>query len=131
MRELTEQILKSELCAHLRRQLPFSEVYRIEDQSMVGIPDMIVNWRGCSTWIEGKHAKPKIRTKHRSQTVIMDRLSRASRAFYVVWGEAAGELRTFLVEPAVVLANAWHLDLPHLRGINHEAVAQRIRETHR
>lgn len=129
--ENKETIWKAEMCSHLRQLLPFSEVFRLEDQSLVGIPDIIVNWRRCSTWIEAKHANPTIRTKHRVQTVMMDRLTRASHAFYVIWGERDGELRTFLVEPVVVLENRWHFDLPYFPGRDHHAVAERIRETHR
>ena len=128
--EIEEKPLKAELCAHLRRVLPFSEVYRVEDQSLVGMPDIIVNWRRCSTWVEGKVANPVVRTKHRVQTVMMDRLTRASRAFYVIWGVKAGELRTFIVEPIVILERRFSLELPHVKGIDHDFVAERIRETH-
>ena len=134
--QLSETTLKSALCAHLRAVLPRSVVMQHEELIKIraGDPDISVSWNWCTSWVEAKFADPKIRTKHRIQTLRMMELAATTSAFYVVWYKGKdGDERTYILPPLAIHQKTWdpatnrHFYRP---GFDHDYVAQYIRDEH-
>lgn len=133
-REVTEATLKADLCAYLKGALPGCVPIRHEDlvKTRAGVPDISLTWHWSTSWIEGKLANPKIRTKHKVQTLTMLQLAATSHAFYVIWHlTKEGEARTYVVAPIVIHENRWHPEIEHVKGFRHDYVEKIIRGLHR
>jgi len=128
---MNEAKLKSALMTHLRTPgvLPVGFVpLRHEDRITAGHPDISVTGHGWTTWLEGKHANPAIRSRG-IQELTMLRLGRAGRAFYVIYYEHDKDIKeTLIVHPSKM--DSWK-ETPHrAAGFNHRYVASFIKQTH-
>jgi len=121
---VTEATLKSKLVKTLKETLPGAVVFRHEDKITAGIPDISVTWAGYTTWLEVKHANPRVRSRE-IQFIIVKDLAAAGSCFYVVYArDARGRYETQLVHP---LSEAT-LRVP---GINHLFIAEWLRDHNR
>lgn len=125
-----EAELKKALMRELRERLPHFVHQRHEDRFTVGWPDISVTGFARTSYLEVKHATPRVDTMAR-QELTMLRLAAASfYARYLVYFEnKSGSLkRTLIVHP-----NRLHDLQPEesTTGHNHKWVAEHLLKLHR
>ena len=88
-----ESNYSSKLVEHLREHLGGSIVFKHADGMTSGIPDISVNWRKKTTWLEVKVGRGGAIKKDSLQDTNIKRLSSVMRsAFYVVYYELSTEI---------------------------------------
>lgn len=78
---MNEASLSRTLCQRLRRELPGAVVFKHNDLSTAGVPDISVTWGGITVWLEVKRGE-RI-TGRGVQRETMRRLMQVGRAYYV------------------------------------------------
>lgn len=94
-----EASVKSTLSAKLKQQLPSSVHFRHEDVLTSGTPDSSISWNGRTTWWETKYARPAFKSRG-IQELMLKRLARESRAFYVIFCDFDATKSVAIVDPA-------------------------------
>lgn len=124
-----EATLSRDFVAALRA-IPGAVVFKHNDATTAGIPDITFSLAGYTTWIEVKRGHPKGR---RIQLHNMKHLEIAARAVYVIYTEDAD----WIVAPSnfdSFAANkvGWTTRWPreHPRRFNHKAIAEWLKERH-
>ena len=132
---------EADVCAALtkalRAALPGSDVWKVHDVSTKGRPDIVVTWRGFTTWLEVKLLRKgdsvegcakESPLQHR--TMIQLQKQTYGRAWYVIYDlRDPKDKATFLFQPTDVLAG--QLYATHVgHGFNHALVAELIEQTH-
>lgn len=125
---MKESDLKRPLVKLLREVYPNFIIWRIEDPTTSGIPDIIVVGNKISSYWEVKRANPHFKSKG-VQELTMLRLARHGLAFYIVYYEHAAEKRTYIVDPKDVGKPI--LDWSDfVIGFDHHWIAKRIGDVH-
>ncbi len=105
---------------------------RHEDYASIGIPDISWTWRGFTTWIEVKYARPHIQSRG-VQKITCCKLEAQGRCLYVVYEEIKGVKRTLILTPINVFNNRLSGTGPSecvFTGFSHESVVKAIGSTH-
>lgn len=146
--DYTETQLKSKLTKALRESLNNAVIFRHEDQFTSGVPDISITWKGYTTWLEVKLAKPAIRGKG-VQKHTMQMLAENGRCWYVVYTikKLEGHLintksimfpgllepqfySTFIVSPKEVNDGNWILSKNYVDNFDHQFVVDFIKNSH-
>lgn len=103
---MTEATLQRGLLKTLRKAFPGFVIFKHSEVIGTGVPDISVNGRGLTVWLEVKVARPKINAKG-LQVEMMRRLARNCRVYYVVYhqfnlGELTDDRETLIVHPAFI-----------------------------
>lgn len=124
----TEAELKRTLVKLLRETYPNWVIWRIEDPTTSGIPDIEINGKKFTSHWEVKHATPKFNVKG-IQGRTMDLLAREGYARFIVYWERNGEMLTFIVEPKDIHnpTETWPM---FVHGFDHEWIVRQIGEAH-
>ncbi len=126
---MNEGDLKDTLVRTLRQTMVGAAIFRHEDKFTAGIPDISVNWRGFTTWIEVKYLNPDFIGKE-IQYVTALKLEREARCLYALYVQRRGERRTVVVKPSELkrtLEPGVQFTFDPL-GFDHRYVARRIGE---
>lgn len=127
---MTEADLKQTLVKLLRSRAPHFVVFRHEDVSIAGVPDMSVTGYGVTTWWECKHATPYVRSSD-LQEIRMRQLAGAGfAARYIIWSERKDIKRTLIVHPRFFEEWETHYER-EWPGFNHRAVVDYLIDLHK
>lgn len=127
---MTETQLKARLIRTLRASLNNAVIFRHEDQFTSGIPDISITWKGYTTWLEVKLAKPRIRGKG-VQKYTMEMLAENGRCWYVVFLVEKDLLcSTYIVNPKAVNEGNWMFSQNCIDDFDHQFVVDFIKRTH-
>lgn len=126
---MTEAELKRELVKLLRATYPNYVIWRIEDGTTSGIPDITINGRKRTSYWEVKYANPDFKVKGIQKETIR-KLSREGFAFYIVYYESLLGRRTYIIDPADIdkEITSWERSVP---GFDHTWLTLVIGEVHR
>jgi hypothetical protein len=132
---MTEASVTQDLLKHLKAALPGAVVFKISDRFTTGIPDICVNWKGHTTWLEIKLLKKGGRLETCSpalQQLTMRNLHRESQggAWYVVYDARGRQKAVTIYEPrALTVTEDVTYPFVHLRstGFDHASVVDFVR----
>ena len=124
----TEAELKRTLVKLLRETYPNFVIWRIEDPTTSGIPDIIIVGNKITSFWEVKHAIPKFKVKG-IQGLSMDRLAREGLAHFIVYYEDKNAKRTYIVSSSEI-DNPVATWVYYTSGFDHEWLVRRIGDVH-
>lgn len=95
-----ESEFKQKIMLRVKERLPGYIAFRLEDKSLSGLPDIVLNGGNRTSWWEVKHGDPHFDSKG-IQELTMLRLAVASTARYIIFLESAegGGKQTLIVHP--------------------------------
>ncbi len=125
---MSEAKIKSDLTEYLRKRFPMFVILRLEDRYTHGIPDIAVWGNKIGSATEVKFATPHFKTKG-VQELTLNRLARASFAWYTVYWEKAKERRTYIIQPKDI-GRSLEESSNWVKGFNHEWVGDHIWRVH-
>lgn len=102
---MTEAAVVQELRRQLKKMLPQAVVFKLNDLSSAGIPDLVINHKGNVLWIEVKYLHPKETpsqcAKHfdKLQLASLTLLDRQVNAYYLLAYYQEHELFAVLYRP--------------------------------
>ena len=126
----SEADLKRALVKRLREVYPNFVIWRIEDPTTSGIPDITVVGRKVTSFWEVKHATPKFKVKG-IQGRTMDLLAREGLAFYIIYCEKCdgADKMTYIVDPKAI-HNPPYTWARRRIGFDHDWVVRQIGGLH-
>lgn len=124
---MDEAKLKDDLTAYLRANLLRFVIFRHEDRSTYGIPDLSVTGLTRTSWLEVKFANPDCRSRG-NQDLSMLRLANVGLARYVIFSLVEKHRYTSIVEPKVY--KEWQTSGDHVSGFAFDWIAEQIRRMH-
>lgn len=124
---MTETKLKAILTRKLRKDLSGAVVLRHEDQYSSGIPDISITWKGSTTWLEVKLAKPKLIGKG-IQRITMQCLAENGQCWYAIY-LLENDLNkwTIFADPRI----DWEDSKEICSSFNHQFVVDCIKKIHK
>ena len=132
---MTEASVTQDLLKHLKANLPGAVVLKICDRFTKGIPDVVVTWRGYTTWLEIKLLKrgeSLARCSDEMQQFMVTRLRGQSygRAWYVVYDARAAKTTSIYEPGALKSPNPDAYLTAHAEGFAHRLVTDLLEQTH-
>jgi hypothetical protein len=119
---VTEASLKGDLVEKLRKKQPTWVIFRHEDKSTSGIPDISITGRGNTIWIEVKFANPDYKSTG-IQELTMLRLASQGKAFYLIYNKPKD--MAMLVPPRLFHVPEQHYGMIS-EGLDHDWVIEMI-----
>jgi hypothetical protein len=122
---MNEADLKDTLVRVLRGGMPHALVFRHEDKTTAGIPDISLTLHG-TVWIEVKYGRPNYEGTG-LQNLTCQRLARMGKCWYVIYQESGGVKRTLIASPQEVADKRPIPDERMATGFDHNFVLEFIR----
>lgn len=125
---MSEADLKGKLVKLLREKYPGYVIWRIEDGTTSGIPDLIVNGNKITSYWEIKFANPAFRVKGIQERTAIQ-LARVGLAKFIVYWEKDDDRKTYIVDPRDINKpiTSWENFVP---GFNHTWLVSQIGAVH-
>jgi hypothetical protein len=132
---MTEASVTQDLLKHLKAALPGAVIFKLSDRFTTGIPDICVNWKGHTTWLEIKLLKKGCRLETCSpalQRLTMVKLHQQTqgRAWYVIYDACGKQKAVNIYDPAALTVTEdeayQHVHLTST-GFDHVSVADFVR----
>lgn len=124
---MDEAKIKDDLTAFLRQELLRFVIFRHEDRSTYGVPDLSVTGLTRTSWLEVKFANPECRSRG-NQDLSMLRLGNVGLARYVIFAIENKHRFTYIVESKDY--KDWRAKGDRVMGFAFDWVAEQIRSMH-